>query len=546
MKYTARQGLAVLPALGLILMGACASDRTTTSTKSGEPMPSASAPTYQAPSTANQRRTTEAEQVQARDAAARVSSRRASGARATASMAFPTGDPATSSVLIERFMPAEAVVGTPVEYETVVTNLTSIPLDNVVVMETAAANFTLARTEPKVTKSGAGGNEWHLGTLQPNESVSIQVIGSPKDAQPVSNCTSVTYSAAVCAGFGVVQPALQLLASGTAEALVCDDLTYTYRVTNTGTGAARNVTVDVQLPEGITDAKGQRTFKKTIESLASGRSEEFSIKAKGSRTGTFTGTSVATAEGNLRAVAGDVRTVLRQPKLTIVGEGTTRAFAGRDLEASFIVTNEGDAVAREVTVEQTVPSSVRFKAATAGGKHGSGMVRWVLTDLKPRESRKIAASFESLAVGTVRSTATAKTYCADPATAALEARVEGIPAILLEVVDLKDPIVVGTELTYLITVTNQGSAPATGVTISVRIPEQASYVAATGQTTTMAQPGANEFSFAPVASIDPKKEVSWRVTVRGVKPGDARFRVRMTSNELQSPVEESEATFFYE
>lgn len=539
MKSTARHGLALLPALGLFLLGACASDRTTTRTESGEPMPSA-------PTIASQRRSTEAEQVQAREAAARTGARRASGALATASMAYPTGDPGTSSILIERFMPAEAVVGMPVEYETVITNLTALQFDNVVITETADSNFTILRSEPGVTKVGASANEWHLGALRPHETMSIQVVGSPKAAQPVQNCTSVSYTAAVCASFSVVQPALQLVASGTPEALVCDELLYTYKVTNSGTGAAKNVTIDVQLPQGIADAKGQRTFKKTIESLASGRSEEFSIKAKGSRTGTFTSTAVATAEGNLRAAAGDVRTVLSQPKLTIVGEGTTRAFEGRDLEASFIVTNEGDAIAREVTVEQTVPSSVRFKSATAGGRHTSGMVRWTLTDLKPRESRKIAASFESLSIGTVRSTATAKTYCADPASAVLETRVEGIPAVLLEVVDLKDPIVVGTELTYLITVTNQGSAPATGVTIAVRIPEQATFIGATGQTTTMAQPGTNEFSFAPVASIEPKKAVSWRVTVRGVKPGDARFRVRMTSNELQSPVEESEATFFYD
>ena len=53
-----------------------------------------------------------------------------------------------------------------------------------------------------------------------------------------------------------------------------------------------------------------------------------------------------------------------------------------------------------------------------------------------------------------KNTAAAKGVCAEAA-ASCETKVEGIPAILLEVIDLEDPIEVGAQTTYEIKVTNQ-------------------------------------------------------------------------------------------
>lgn len=514
--------------LGLLLIGACASHRTTSESVSDE----------QTPPAAEQRVTTGPARGQAVPAAAR----RTRATVPTVSMAYPSGDRSTSTVLIERFMPSEATVGIPVEYETLVTNLTSIPLDSVVVMESADANFTIVESEPRIASSTTSGNQWNLGTIPPHESMSIWVRGMPKSTKPVQTCTSVSYTAAVCASFGVVQPGLQLVAVGTKEAVVCDELTYTYEVTNTGTGHARNVLLDIRLPEGLSDSQGKRSFQHRIDALASGESEEFTIEAKGSRTGSFECTAVATADGDLKATANEIQTILRQPRLRIEADGPARVFLGRDLRTELTVTNDGDVVARELAV----PPSIKFKAASADGEHRAGKLEWTITDLEPDESHKLLATFEGSTIGRVRATATAQTYCAEQAQVVLDSAVEGVPAVLLEVIDLADPIVVGSTNTYLITVTNQGSAPATDVSISVLIPEQASYVSSSGQTPTAALAGAQEVTFAPVASIDPGREVVWRVNVRGVKPGDARFRVKMTSTQLESPVEESESTNFYD
>jgi hypothetical protein len=53
-------------------------------------------------------------------------------------------------------------------------------------------------------------------------------------------------------------------------------------------------------------------------------------------------------------------------------------------------------------------------------------------------------------------------------------------------------------------------------------------------------------SFAPLRSLEPRVKAVWRVVVRGVRAGDIRFKVTMSSDQLTIPVEETEATHVYE
>ena len=74
----------------------------------------------------------------------------------------------------------------------------------------------------------------------------------------------------------------------------------------------------------------------------------------------------------------------------------------------------------------------------------------------------------------------ATAYCADAVNASAETDVKAIPAVLLEVVDVTDPVEVGTRTTYVITVTNQGSAPSTNIEIVCNLEENVRYVSSSG------------------------------------------------------------------
>ena len=191
-----------------------------------------------------------------------------------------------------------------------------------------------------------------------------------------------------------------------------------------------------------------------------------------------------------------------------------------------------------------MPAGSRFASATEGGRVSGGKVRWVLGDLAPGASKTLGMKLKGEKMGRLAVSSTANADCADAVRATASTELSGIPAILMEVIDLEDPIEVGTNVTYEISTTNQGSAAGTGIRIVCTLPDNVSYVDSQGATSGSVQ--GQRVTFAPLASLAPKDKATWRLTVKGNGAADARFKVSMTSDQLTSPVEETEATNFYE
>ncbi len=129
-------------------------------------------------------------------------------------------------------------------------------------------------------------------------------------------------------------------------------------------------------------------------------------------------------------------------------------------------------------------------------------------------------------------------------TAVATTDLQGIPALLMEVVDEIDPVTVGDKTTYVITVTNQGSAQDQNVTIVCNLEEAMSFVSGTGTSEVTAEDGT--VTMAAVPGLDPGDAAVWRVTVKAESEADARFTVTLTSDQLQRPVRETESTNLYE
>jgi uncharacterized repeat protein (TIGR01451 family) len=164
--------------------------------------------------------------------------------------------------------------------------------------------------------------------------------------------------------------------------------------------------------------------------------------------------------------------------------------------------------------------------------------------MEPGAERTVTVSVRSTAVGSSRNVAKVQAFCADAMVEAMH-EVEGVPAILLEVVDEPDPIELGGTVTYTITVTNQGMVVGTNIKVNATIQAEGEFVSAAG-VTNGSNSGKN-VSFEPYASLAPGARISWTVVVKANAAGDTRFTVEMTSAELTgAPVMETEATRFYE
>jgi uncharacterized repeat protein (TIGR01451 family) len=138
----------------------------------------------------------------------------------------------------------------------------------------------------------------------------------------------------------------------------------------------------------------------------------------------------------------------------------------------------------------------------------------------------------------------ARAYCTNEVSAVAEADVEGIVALLLEVVDA-DPIAVGQQGQYVIIVTNQGTAPVTGIKVMADLDASWKYVSAVGQNTVQS---GNKTVFAPFnLAVGEKKVIN--LNAQALSNGGvpkARVHVMVAADQIVGPgPEETETTTIY-
>ncbi len=458
---------------------------------------------------------------------------------------YPTGSRETSALMVEKMIPCEIVSGQCVDYFIKVTNLTAMTLENVMVTDNISSNFNIKSSDPVGSPTG-GVMGWNLGNMAAGTSKTIKINGcATGDTGNINACGAVSYSSSVCAEARIVKPSLKLVKSEPAEALICDVIPVKLVVTNNGTGAASNVVIKDMLPEGMSADGKTGTIEFPIGTLAPGASAERTYMAKAARTGSYTNTAKAMADGGLTADA-SAATVVRQPVLAITKDcpGTVVAAGGRTITNNITVTNTGDAPAAATMLEDPVPAGTTFASATDGGALQGSVVMWNLGTLAPKASKKVSMTVTPGSLGTVNNTATAKATCAAPVSASCKTEVRGVPGVLLEVVDNPDPIVVGATSTYTIRVTNQGQIDITNIKVKLECEDTAGVVSNAGATA--GTTAGRVVTFAPVARLASKGVVEWTVVLKAVKSDDHRLAVEMICDQIQRPVNETESTTFFE
>ena len=454
---------------------------------------------------------------------------------------YPSGDRATSAILLERSVSAEVRVGESFTYDITLTNLTGSDVRDLQLSETMPPTFDMSESTPSGSSAGERTLSWSLGMLAARQSTSVKITGKATSVGDLNYCATVTFRTEICGNNRAVQPELGLTLTAPAEVILCDPITLKYVVVNRGSGVARNVRVSGALPSGWTAQDGRANVAFTAGDLAAGQSREFSVIAKASATGRFTSSALATEDGGLTADA-SADTGVTVPKLALTKTGPQTRYLGRPATYEITVSNNGDAPAKDTVITDDISAGARISEA-ANAQISGGQVTWRLGTIEPGASQTLSMSVVPNQIGTIKNSVTARAYCAD-ASAETTTDVIGVPAILLEVVDNDDPIEVGANETYDIIVVNQGSAEGTNIAITCTIPPEQEYVSADGPTVATAQ--GEIVTFAPLPRLDPKAKAVFRITVRGTAMADVRFRVSMISDQLQSPVEETESTHIYE
>ncbi|HOW88173.1 MAG TPA: hypothetical protein P5561_06530 [Candidatus Omnitrophota bacterium] len=450
----------------------------------------------------------------------------------------------SSPLHIEKEMPRQIVVGKPYTYTIKVSNESSCVLEDVVVNERVPEKYEMQTATPKLSNVAGRVATWDLGYLKAGETKVITITGIASDASATTACTTGDYTPVLCLSPEAISPSLKVAIEAPDQALICDTIPVKITVTNSGTGYAQGVVITQALPKGLTTTDGKTSVTINVGDLAGGASKAFSVNLKATETGSFANKASAEASNGLSAASGSVTTEVSQPVLKVNIAGPSKIFVTKNANYEVTAQNVGDAASANTVVSATIPSGMKFVSATNGGAADGGKVVWNIGTLEAGKSVKLGMTLNSVTGGTGESVARATGTCCQEAGARVQSDVQGIPAILLEVIDTEDPIQVGGTEKLYITVTNQGSAPDNDIVVKVKFEENLDYVAASGPT-----PGRSDdvksVEFAPLASLGAGQKATWEVTAKAASEGDHRTTVVMTSDAISRPVQETEATRIY-
>ena len=148
----------------------------------------------------------------------------------------------------------------------------------------------------------------------------------------------------------VIQPELQLSLAGPQEMTYGETKIFTVRVTNTGNGEASDVTLRVS--PGVEDGQ-------SIGEISAGGSKLIELELTAEQAGEMK-IQAAVATVGSEAVQKELSIVILRPELALEVVGPKNNFAGAPVTYQIEVSNKGDTVARDVTVNAVLPIGARY------------------------------------------------------------------------------------------------------------------------------------------------------------------------------------------
>jgi uncharacterized repeat protein (TIGR01451 family) len=364
--------------------------------------------------------------------------------------------------------------------------------------------------------------------------------GKAGDARP-----DATRPAAPRSERGTANVSLQLTAP--AEASVGIPAKYELMVRNEGEGSVDYVRVEAELPQNAEFVSGSPepdvdggTASWQIGKLEAGAERRLALELRPSDEGQIKCTAMVVCSSFSTS-----QTTITRPQLAVTMTAAPEVIVGERVTFVLKISNPGTAPASNVTIYDEVPEGTTFMEASDGGQltPDKKSVRWNIGPLPQGQSRTVTI--------TLRPTAPGEIYSQSIATADGELRskaesstvVEGISALLVEVVDIADPIEVGAETTYEVRVVNQGSQAATNLVLLAEAPLGMTPVKANGPARAEIQ--GQRIVFDPLPRLAARADTAFHIRVRGDRAGDHRFHVQLTGDQLQSPVHKEESTRVY-
>ncbi len=446
----------------------------------------------------------------------------------------------TPSLAIEKTAPAEIQVGKPATFVIRVRNAGAVVAHGVEIHDEIPQGTKLVSTKPPAAQPVAGQIVWSLGTLKPGDEATVQVQLLPVAEGEIGSMATVHFRAEASVRTRATRPALALEVTLPPKVMIGDDLTMKIRVSNPGSGVATGVVLTENVPAELKHVAGNE-LELEVGTLKPGESRDLELTLNAAQAGRAVNLLAARGDANLRVEDRSELEVL-SPALKLGLTAPKRRYLERKATFTVAVSNPGTAAAKEVELAATLPKGMKFVEANNLGAYdaASNSVHWSLEELPPQETGEVTLTALPLEPGELKLQVrgTAQQGLSD--TVEENVIVEGIAAIMFELVDVQDPVEVNGQTTYEIRLVNQGSKAASNVRIVALLPPEMRPLGASGPVRFSID--GQRVLFEPLNQLAPKADTIYTIKAQALQAGDSRLRVQLMSDEIRTPITKEEST----
>ena len=450
--------------------------------------------------------------------------------------------PQAPNLTLEKTAPAEVQVNKPADFKIRVRNTGQVAAHNVVVMDEVPKGTELINAIPTFQQQG-GMLTWNLGTLEPGEEETITLQLRPLTKGAIGSVARVAFEAMASVSTKATQPVLNVTYSAQQTVLIGEQLAIKLTLENQGDGPATGVVLENDVPEMFSHPAG-RELEFEVGTLRPGERREIELLLTAEQPGPGKNLLVVRGEGDLE-YPDEIPITVIAPDLQVSLEGPALRFLDRQATYMINVSNPGTATANNIELVTRLPKAFRFVSTNQQGQYdqASHAVYWSLTELPAGQSGEVQVTVLPIEMGEHKLVVEATGDLSLMANDEEAIVVDGSAELQFSVADVADPIEVGSDTTYEVRITNKGSKTDGNVLLVAQLPPGLQPIGCEGPTAERIQ--GQTIAFEPLPRLAPGSEVVYRIRARGIGAGDQRILVKITSNEMKTPLSKEESTRVY-